>query len=177
MVSLERITSDEQMYTWAMEQLRAALPPAERRDDILQRQVLAHPDYRLCAIVQNKPVGVVGYWDTPDFLYFENFCVSAEFRNRGIGGATLQLLTTNLGKPFILEIELPTDELTLRRKAFYQRNGMVENPFAHIQPHYRQSDPDLPLMVLTYGAPITQTQYDVFRRYLDNNVDIRTAKR
>lgn len=119
------------------------------------------------------PVGVVGYWDTQNFVYFENFCVCSSFRNCGYGSATLKLLTQNLCKPFILEIELPEDPLTQRRKAFYERNGMVENPFHHIQPHYRTTDPDLPLMVMTYKTPISQAQYDVFRKYLDVNVDVR----
>ena len=174
MVTLKRIFADEQMYTWAMELLRQSFPPEERRDDQLQRQVMQHADYRLCAILDDgTPRGVVGYWDTPDFLYFENFCVQSECRNKGVGSATLRLLTQSLRKPFILEIELPTDELTRRRKAFYQRNGMVENPFPHVQPHYRATDPDLPLMILTYGKPISQTQYDGFRKYLDENVDVR----
>ena len=35
MVTLKRIFADEQMYTWAMEQLRQSFPPEERRDDQL----------------------------------------------------------------------------------------------------------------------------------------------
>ncbi len=174
MVKLQLISADEQMYIWAMEQLKAAFPASERRDDNLQRQVMQHRDYRLCVIRDDGvPVGVVGYWDTPNFLYFENFCVCSSLRNCGYGSATLKFLTQNLAKPFILEIELPQDALTQRRKAFYQRNGMVENPFPHIQPHYRATDPDLPLMVMTYKTQITQAQYNVFRKYLDDNVDVR----
>ncbi len=174
MVTLQRISTDEQMYNWAMEQLKAAFPASERRDDDLQRQVLTHADYRLCVIRDDGvPVGVVGYWDTPNFVYFENFCVCSDKRNFGYGSAALKLLTQNLSKPFILEIELPVDETTCRRKAFYQRNGMVENPYPHIQPHYRATDPDLPLMILTFGKQISQQQYNDFRKYLDENVDVR----
>lgn len=174
MVKLQHISAYEQMYTWAMEQLKAAFPASERRDDDLQRQVMQHPDYRLCAIMDGSaPVGVVGYWDTSNFVYFENFCVCSTLRNCGYGSATLKLLTQNLSKPFILEIELPQDALTQRRKAFYERNGMVENPFEHIQPHYRATDPDLPLMVMTYKTQISRSEYNVFRKYLDENVDVR----
>lgn len=175
MVSLKRIfVTDEHMYKWAMELLAVSFPAEERRDDDLQKQVLAHSDYRLCAIMDNaEPVGVVGYWDAPSFIYFENFCVLPAKRNYGYGSATLKLLTEKLDKPFILEIEPPEDELTARRKAFYERNGMVSNPFPHIQPHYRADDPDLPLVILTYKMPISQKQYDEFRKYLDENVDVK----
>lgn len=155
--------------------LAVSFPSEERRDDDLQRQVMSHPDYRLQAILDgDAPVGVVGYFDAPNFIYFENFCVSPDKRNRGYGSKTLALLTS-LGKTFILEAELPTDELTRRRIAFYKRNGMVENAYPHIQPHYRAADPDLPLVVLTYGAQIAQSQYDEFRRYLDVNVDVQSV--
>ena len=172
-ISLQRIVAHTELYAWAMELLALSFPATERRDDGLQRQVLQHKDYRLCAIVQNgEPVGVVGYWETAEFIYFENFCVRPDKRNRGIGSATLQLLTNN-GKRFILEIEPPVDELTCRRKAFYERNGMVANVYDHIQPHYRATDPDLHLVVMSFGCAITPKEYATFRKYLDENVDVR----
>lgn len=177
MVTLTSIYLNDKLYVWATELLAVCFPSEERRDDDLQRQVMSHPDYRLQAIMLgDEPIGVVGYFDAPNFIYFENFCVAPNKRNRGYGSRTLQLLAANLDKPFILEAELPTDELTRRRIAFYKRNGMVENPYPHIQPHYRKGDVDLPLAVLTYGKQITQAQYDDFRSYLDVNVDVKSAK-
>lgn len=175
MIILNRIyLTDENLYKWACDLLAESFPPEERRDCDLQRQVMSHPDYRLCAIMdEGEPVGVVGYFDAPGFIYFENFCISPDKRNGGYGSQTLKLLTSQ-GKTFILEIELPTDGLTRRRKAFYERNGMVVNPYPHVQPHYRKDDPDLPLLVLTYGSKLTQSQYDEFRRYLDVNVDVKS---
>lgn len=174
MVTLKRISTDEHMYNWAMDLLAQSFPATERRDDDVQRQTMLHPHYRLCAICdEDLPVGVVGYWDAPDFVYFENFCVLPQKRNGGYGSATLRLLTQNSKKPFVLEIELPVDELTRRRKAFYLRNGMVENPFPHVQPHYRPTDPDLPLQILSYRQQLTAEQYSQFRAYLDENVEVR----
>lgn len=175
MVTLKRIYADDNLYDWAMALLAVSFPPEERREDILQRQALSHPDYRLQAIMDgDEPVGVVGYFDAPNFIYFENFCISPSKRNGGYGSQTLKLLTS-LGKTFILEIELPTDELTRRRKAFYERNGMVVNTYSHVQPHYRKDDPDLPLLVLSYGRQITRSQYDELRSYLDENVDVKSS--
>lgn len=172
-ISLQRIGACDNLYAWAIRLLEQSFPAEERRDDALQRQTLRHPDYRLCAIMQKgEPVGVVGYWDATDFVYFENFCVQPEMRNKGIGSAVLQLLTANC-KPFILEIEPPTDQLTCRRKAFYERNGMVANTYDHIQPHYRATDPDLHLVVMSYGQVVSPQEYAVFRKYLDDNVDVR----
>ncbi len=175
MIELLRIfASDDRLYRWAKELLATSFPSCERRDDDLQKTVMAHPDYRLCIISDSgEPVGVAGYFDAPDFVYFENFCISPDKRNCGYGGAALKLLTSNIRKPFILEIEPPYDELTRRRLAFYLRNGMVVNPYPHIQPHYRKDDPDLPLVVLSFHRQISPEQYSAFRAYLDENVDVR----
>lgn len=174
MITLKQIFVDDGLYNWAMELLAISFPIEERRDDELQRQVMSHPDYRLQAIMDgDEPVGVVGYFDAPNFIYFENFCIAPNKRNSGYGSQTLKLLTSK-GKTFILEIELPTDDITRRRKAFYERNGMVVNPYPHVQPHYRKDDPDLPLVVLTYGKQLTQSQYVELRHYLDVNVDVQS---
>ena len=174
MIKLQNISVNDDLYSWAMRLLEDSFPLSERRDDGLQRQIMSHVDYRLQAIVNDgEPVGVVGYFDAPDFIYFENFCIDKDKRNCGYGSATLRLLTQKLNKPFVLEAELPVDELTRRRVAFYKRNGMVENPYPHIQPHYRKTDPDLPLLVLTYAKPLTKEQYADFRKYLDDNVDVK----
>lgn len=172
---LQQISPDTGLYDWAVQLLKIAFPAEERRDDAEQLKVMSHPDYRLCAIFDKIPVGVVGYWETPQFVYLENFCISPEKRNGGYGSKTLQLLSSS-DKLLVLEIELPVDELTIRRKNFYLRNGMVSNAFLHIQPHYRKQDADLPLEVLSFRSPLSQEEYNVFRKYLDDNVDVITRK-
>lgn len=173
MVTFKRIFANDELYSWAMGLLEKSFPSTERRDDAEQLKTMSHPDYRLCAILDGVvPVGVVGYWDTSEFLYFENFCVAPNLRNGGYGSQTLAALTDGLQKPFILEVELPADDLARRRIAFYKRNGMVENPYPHIQAHYHRGDPDLPLLILTHHRQISPEQYANFRAYLDENVEV-----
>ncbi len=166
--------TDSQAFAWAMDLLTQSFPLSERRTEQSQKAVLTHPDYRLCIATDGDVrLGVVGYFQTPNFIYFENFCTSPSVRNKGYGGKILHaLVNLNLTLPLILEAELPTDELTARRINFYKRNGMVQNNFNHIQPHYHLGDDDLPLVILTYGKPISNSLYQDFAIYLKNNVDI-----
>ncbi len=174
MVKLKRIFVSDELYGWANDLLEQSFPSCERRDDAEQLKAMLHNDYRLCAVMDGQtPVGVVGFWDAPEFVYFENFCISPQLRNGGYGTQTLAALTNGLNKPLILEVELPVDDITRRRIAFYKRNGMVENPYPHVQPHYRPTDPDLPLIILTYQKQITPEQYAALRAYLDANVEVR----
>lgn len=174
MITLKQIFANDELYGWAMDVLTQSFPSCERRDDTVQLRAMSHPDYRLCAVMDGEtPVGVVGYWDAPEFVYFENFCVVPNLRNGGYGTQTLTAITNGLNKPLILEVELPVDDITRRRIAFYKRNGMVENPYPHVQPHYRPTDPDLPLIILTYQKQISAQQYAALRAYLDANVEVR----
>lgn len=158
----------------ALDLLQEAFPPEERRTPERQLSALSHPDYRLCLVSDNgKNVGVVGYFVTPRFVYFENFCIDASLRNGGYGSDTLvELVRLYSNRLFVLEAELPSDALKQRRIDFYLRNGMVVNSYDHIQPHYNPWDADLHLVVLSYGRELSATEYADFKLYLDDNVDI-----
>ena len=62
-------------------------------------------------------------------------------RNKGLGALTLKLLREETNLPIIGEMEPPTDDITRRRIAFYERNGFhveLEDPRilndAHLDP-------------------------------------------
>lgn len=173
-LSFKKVTPSAAEFDIALDILQASFPPIETRSRSEQIAVAEHPDYNLCLVLDGaKPVGVVGYWQLPQMLYLENFCVAPEMRNGGYGSAIVCMLANLACGPFVLEAELPTDELTRRRIGFYKRNGMVENPYPHIQAHLRAGDPDLPLLVLSHKQPLSEKEYAEFRKYLDDNVDIR----
>ena len=90
-------------------------------------------------------------------------------RNRNYGQKALELLSRN-EKAVILEIDPPVDAVSIHRKGFYERNGFVENPYAHIHPPYHQGNVGHTLVVMSFPASITQTAYDDFKHYLDNHV-------
>ena len=159
----------------ALDILRQSFPPVETRNRDEQIAVAAHKDYRLCLVKDgNSVVGVVGIWQTDGMLYLENFCVAPDLRNGGYGSAIVRRLAQAAdGGAFVLEAELPTDDITRRRIGFYKRNGMVVNAYPHVQAHLRAGDPDLPLVVLSYGRGLLPSEYAAFRKYLDDNVDVR----
>lgn len=175
-ITFERVTrQNADNFNWAYELLCESFPANERRTLKAQKEILEHPDYRLCvAMCGNVKVGVVGYFETPSFIYFENFCTAPQLRNSGFGSEILKALVAKYAdRLFVLEAELPVDELTTRRIGFYKRNGMQVNVFDHIQPHYNKGDADLHLLVLSYGRQLTREEYTAFRKYLDSNVDVR----
>ena len=175
-ITFERVTRETgDLFAWAYDLLDESFPPIERRSRLEQLAVLSHPDYRLeVAVADGRKVGVVGYFESPSFIYFENFCTLPQLRNHGFGSAVLQALVAKYAdRLFVLEAELPTTELTKRRIEFYKRNGMFVNVYDHIQPHYRKGDADLHLLVLSHGRKITRDEYSTFKQYLDENVEVQ----
>ena len=87
-----------------------------------------------------------------------------EMRGRGY------LLLGERKKTVILEIDPPNDEVSVRRKAFYERAGYRANPFEHIHPPYHSEYKGHRLVVMTCPTAISENEYKNFNSYLENVV-------
>ena len=136
-VRFERLTDTrDERYNAARALYAVSFPYHEQRGDEAQAAALASADYRFELIYDGDEfAGLMLCWEAEDFIYVEHFCTVPELRGRGIGAAALALLAQS-GKKIILEIDPPIDEISRRRKNFYERAGFAENPFAHVHPPY-----------------------------------------
>lgn len=90
-------------------------------------------------------------------------------RGRGYGAQALSLLGERK-KTVILEIAPPNDEVSVRRKAFYERAGYRANLFEHIHPPYHSEYKGHRLVVMTCPTAISENEYKNFNSYLENVV-------
>lgn len=149
-----------------------AFPYLERRDVQEHCRILKKSDYHMDVLADEDGfAGIVFYWETADFLFLEHLATVPEKRGNGFGGAALELLKAK-EKPIILEIEPPVDELTRRRLGFYERNGLVLNPYRHIQAKYHPGDENLELKILSWPRMLTQDEYDAFYTYMTREVSL-----
>ena len=100
-------------------------------------------------------------------LYSKSFSIYEqrlpEMRGRGCGAQALSLLGER-------EIDPPNDEVSVRRKAFYERAGYRANPFEHIHPPYHSEYKGHRLVVMTCPTTISENEYKNFNSYLENVV-------
>lgn len=87
----------------------------------------------------------------------------------GFGSRALELLQAK-GKPVILEIDPPRDEVSRRRKGFYERSGFAANPFAHLHPPYRRGAAGHDLVIMSSPAALTEEEYGRFAAFLKGHV-------
>ena len=166
---IERMNTPEHpLYERAMELYHGSFPAHELREAPSQQTILHDPAYHFDLLFDGEHfVGEVLYWEIAGFFYIEHFCILPELRNRHYGQTALELLH---GAPLILEIDPPVDDISIRRKKFYERCGFVPNSYRHIHPPYHRGSSGHELVVMSYPAALTQEQYDAFFHGLTNIV-------
>lgn len=159
-ISFIRLRSaDTEEYRAARELYSQCFPIHEQREEASQRAIMADGEYYFTQIMSgDRMIGCILYWETADFIYVEHFFISPALRNLAYGRRTLEWITGK-GKPVILEIDPVTDELTKRRKGFYERAGFHANEFSHVHPPYHAGMGGHRLTLMSYPETISDELY------------------
>lgn len=132
----------------------SAFPSDERREFGEFKQIMTENEhFHVYAFLEdNHFAGFITFWEWDEFCYGEHFAVLPEMRNGGKGSIYLQEITKKLGKPVVLEVEPPTDEMAIRRIGFYERNGFkLWKDITYIQPAYDKTKSSIELKLMTIG--------------------------
>ena len=167
----ERITDTQhEMYKKAMVLYADSFPPHEQREAKSQAAILGDDEYHFAlAYDDDSFVGEALYWEWASYIYVEHLCILPEMRNKAYGGKVLELLAAK-NKKVILEIDPPVDDISVRRRGFYERSGFVENSYAHVHPPYHRGNKGHELVVMSYPGALSPEEYDCFRDYLNGHV-------
>lgn len=167
----ERLTSERHpLFSAAMNLYAASFPSHEQREPASQARILSDPEYHFELIMDGETfVGLILFWETDAFIYIEHFCICPELRNRQYGFRALRAFC-ECGKTVILEIDPPEDEISIRRRGFYERCGFCENPFSHVHPPYHAGNAGHSLVLVSYPRAIAQSECEAFQDYLRNRV-------
>jgi hypothetical protein len=124
-------------------------PLEERRDTSSLLRMLNETDMFFSAVLADDVViGLVVYWKFGKFIYIEHLAVFQSQRRIGIGEHILHKLQEE-GNPILLEVEIPYDEASTKRVAFYQRCGFAALPVYYQQPPYRRGESVVPMMLFS----------------------------
>ena len=163
----ERLTDcHDPRYEAARALYGKSFPRHEQREAASQAAILTHSDYRFNLIYDGDEfVGLLLCWETDNFIYVEHFCIELDKRGRRYGSHALELLGAE-GKTVILEIDPPVDEISIRRRGFYERAHFQANPYSHVHPAYHANCKEHELVIMSAPAPIDRAQYGAFNDYL-----------
>ncbi len=149
----------------------SAFPEIERRPTD-HEIAMTDPRFEIRIIRQDDGTfaGFITLWHFSDFVYVEHFAMLPALRGCGLGSRTLQTLQKESALPIVLEIEMPEDELSRRRMAFYQRNGFSAMPQHYAQPSYAPTLPSLPLLIMTTTNDHSNQFFDTVKNTLYSEV-------
>ena len=112
-------------------------------------------------------MGEILYWNIGGASYIEHFCVLPSQRNKHYGQ---KILKAYQATPLILEIDPPVDEISIRRKGFYERCGFAANPYPHIHPAYHRGNAGHELVIMSSPEMLGLEEYEHFTHYLQDIV-------
>ena len=177
MLQWERLDTKHRLYPFAEDLLHTAFPADERRDDAQQREYTDRKaEFAAYALTDgDEPIGILTCWHfcggkSENFVYVEHLAVAPSKRNGGYGAEILRSLKERHKGIIVLEVELPQDEMSRRRIAFYERNGFELCRLPYLQPPYRPENTPLPMHLMFYGtaspAPLFNTIRDTIHRHV-----------
>lgn len=160
------VSNDDPYYVDAMNLYAISFPYHEQREAASQASIMSDPAYHFDMIFdEDRFVGIILNWQTDSFVYVEHFCIMPDLRGQGYGKRALELLAAQ-GKTVILEIDPPVDDVSIRRKGFYESAGYMENPFTHVHPPYHRDHKGHELVVMSSPNALTEAFYQEFNAYL-----------
>lgn len=112
----------------------------------------------------DKPVGYVCFWDFEKFLFIEHFAILSQLRGNGCGSRFLKDFSEKSNKPIILEVELPNNELAIKRIKFYEKIGYVLNKYPYTQPAYQPESNPVDMYVMSLGRALTEAEFDDYTK-------------
>ncbi len=159
-----------------LEQIRelylTAFPANERRSfEGLQQQLLREKACSILLITDLQNIlGFCTFWEFETFAFIEHLAIHPEMRGKKIGETVLSLLMDGRKTPLILETEPPTNHISSRRIAFYQRNGFHLLQQHYIQPSYDGITPGPKLRLMSSHPNLSLEELQLFIEIIKKNV-------
>lgn len=160
-IELRKIVSETEM--WRAQRLYLSAFPEQERRELNEWIRLCvdggafHGDMICC---DGEQCGILTYWDLKSFVYVEHFALDDSVRGQGIGGQAIDALCEHVGKPVVLEVELPVDEMSRRRISFYQRHGFSLCENKYIQPSYHNDGVEVELKIMYRGIKDINSEFN-----------------
>ena len=145
--------------------LSRSFPEVEYRNREEQKALFSEPWYRVYGYEKDGVlVGVLAVWELDSVRFGEHLAVDPDCRNGGIGKQLISWYLEQSDRPFVLEVEIPDNDLARRRVGFYQRLGLTLNEFPYLQMPLREGDEPLPLYIMSYPHPVSEADFAAQKR-------------
>ncbi len=168
MLEVLNIKDFDKVYTI----MQKSFPTDEYRPYNEQKSLFENDEYRIY-VQKEKDENIIAFiavWDFNSFVYIEHFAVDPSYRNGGVGSSILRDISKIYGGNLCLEVELPNNDIALRRIEFYKRCDFYYNDYSYVQPPISKGKKEVPLKVMTYGKQIDNKTFNKIKKILYTKV-------
>ncbi|MBE6789394.1 MAG: GNAT family N-acetyltransferase [Ruminococcaceae bacterium] len=169
-------TRQSQMPNYVFEQFYALMclsfPEEERRSrEGFLRLCRECPYYKIYTLFEeDKLIAFLTVWEFDFFTFGDHFAVLPQMRGAGIGAKLLSSLKESVKLPFIIEVELPENEMAKRRIGFYERNDLSLCDFDYLLPPMQEGFSPLPMKIMSYPSLLSQEEFEPFKKVIYKTV-------
>lgn len=142
--------------------LKVSFPKGELRTKKAFKELcVSNKFYKIFTLFKSDElIALFTVWEFEFFSFGDHFAVSPKARCGGIGTRLLSEVKSACLSPFVLEVELPEDEMSKRRLNFYVRNGFCKNEQPYLLPPMQEGCVAIPMHILSYPALIEESEFD-----------------
>ena len=164
--------SDSKLWEQVWRLYIDSFPEWERRRISSHGRATEEDDFNTyIALDDGNLMGLIFYWKNNDFIYVEHLAITSSMRGKSFGSRIIEeLIDEYPGYSILLEIDPPTDEISERRLAFYQRLGFMMNDYEYIHPSYSKNVMPHHLKIMSYPEPLSRERFESFKEYMANKV-------
>jgi ribosomal protein S18 acetylase RimI-like enzyme len=173
MLNFHRINSvSEPLFEKLYNLYIKAFPLNERRSwDGLEHELLYEKKFNPHALLQNNQfVGFFNYWTFEHFIYIEHFAILDHLRNQKIGSDVIEIFKKQTKLPIILEVEIPNNQLAIRRIDFYKRMGFSVISNEYQQPPYEGEGVLIPMHIMCNDIEFGAQYFEMIKQTLYSKV-------
>lgn len=162
-IHFQTLTSGtDDLFESAFALYSVSFPEHEQRSIEKQCALMGNQLYHFDAIIADGVfAGIILYWTFDSYTYVEHFAIHPDLRGQAVGSKSMRAFCRNHNS-VILEIDPPTDPLSIRRQEFYQKLGFRTNSHSHEHPAYKKAFSPHPLTVMSYPRELPKKEYRKF---------------
>lgn len=121
-------------------------------------------------LLNHSFVGFFDHWKLDNFIFAEHFAIEEAIRGNKIGEKVMKMIKSTSELPLIFEVELPDNEINVRRIEFYHRLGYEIVPIEYLQPPYNNNGFWQPLHLMTDNLEFVLENYESIKNTIYANV-------
>ena len=149
-----------------------SFPEEERRSrEGFLRLCRECPYYKIYTLFEGDAlIAFLTVWEFDSFTFGDHFAVLPEKRGAGLGSKLLSEIKQSSKLPFIIEVELPENEIAKRRIGFYERNGFNLCDFDYLLPPMQQGCSALPMKIMSFPSSLSSQEFEPIKAQIYKTV-------